>query len=367
MSRILADIKGFGRQYLRSKVGAFFTFAFPILLILLFGAIYSASGTQKVSLPVQNLDGSSFSIAYLNELNNTTLVTMKMIPADANITNYINDNSLSLALQIPANFGSKIADGLGSNYSGPVLVTIYGDQSQSTFGTAVAAVEAASVSFNYKLSGTLPLVAPGPPQGLKEGYKFLDYFLPGVVGITVMTNSLFSMSTICAEYRQRGFFKLLATTKLRKYEWLISKFVFFSIILILSLLTTFAVASAAFGTHSTITLLALAMIPAGAFLFVSLGMLLGVAIKDPESGAAVANAIGFPMMFLSGSFFPLDMMPHFLQVVATALPLTYFNNGLRDTMVYGNTGGALVNLAVVLVVGLIFFVLSSRLMSWKER
>lgn len=366
MSRILADIKGFGRQYLRSKVGAFFTFAFPILLILLFGAIYSASGTQKVSLPVQNLDGSSFSVAYMNELNNTTLVNIKMIPTDANMTNYINDNSLSLALQIPANFGSKIAGGLGTNYTGPIIVTVYGDKSQSTFGTAVAAVEAASVSFNYNLSRTLPLVAPGV-QGLKEGYKFLDYFLPGVVGITVMTNSLFSMSSICAEYRQRGFFKLLATTKLRKHEWLISKFVFFSIILILSLLTTFAVASAAFGTHSSITPLALVMIPAGAFLFVSFGMLLGVAIKDPESGVAVANAIGFPMMFLSGSFFPLDMMPHFLQMVATALPLTYFNNGLRDTMVYGNTGGALMNLAVVLLVGVVFFVLSSRLMSWKER
>lgn len=366
MSRILADIKGFGRQYLRSKVGAFFTFAFPILLILLFGAIYSASGTQKVSLPVQNLDGSSFSVAYLNELNNTTLVNIRMIPADANITNYINDNSLSLALQIPADFGSRIVDGLGSNYSGPVLVTIYGDKSQSTFGTAVAAVEAASVSFNNNLSRTLPLVAPGV-QGLKEGYKFLDYFLPGVVGITVMTNSLFSMSSICAEYRQRGFFKLLATTKLRKHEWLISKFVFFSIILMLSLLTTFAVASAAFGTHSTITVLSLVMIPAGAFLFVSLGMLLGVAIKDPESGVAVANAIGFPMMFLSGSFFPLDMMPHFLQVVATALPLTYFNNGLRDTMVYGNTGGSIINLLIVVVIGFIFFLLASRLMSWKER
>jgi ABC-2 type transport system permease protein len=366
MSRILADVKGFGTQYLRSKVGAFFTFGFPIMLILLFGLIYGASGTQKVSLSVQNLDGSSYSLDYLNELNNTTLVNIKMIPADANITNYINDNSLSLALQIPADFGSKIVDNLGSNYSGPVLITLYGDKSQSTFGTAAAAVEAASVSYNYNLSRTLPLVAPNV-QGLKEGYKFLDYFLPGVIGITVMTNSLFSMASICAEYKQRGFFKLLATTKLRKHEWLLSKFVFFSIILILSLLTTFAVASVAFGTHSAITALSLVMIPAGAFLFVSLGMLLGVAIKDPESGAAVANAIGFPMMFLSGSFFPIDMFPHFLQVVATALPLTYFNNGLRDTMVYGNSGAAVVNLLVVVAVGFIFFLLASRLMSWKER
>jgi len=366
MSRILVDIKGFGRQYLRSIIGAFFTFAFPILLIVLFGSIYSGSGTQKVSLPVQNLDGSSLSVAYLNELNNTTLVNIEMIPADSNITTYINDNSLSLALQIPANFRSKIMSGLGPNYSGPVFVTVYGDKSQSTFGTAAAAVETASMSFNYNLSRTLPLVAQ-EVKGLKEGYKFLDYFLPGVIGITVMTNSLFSMSSICAEYRQRGYFKLLATTKLRKHEWLLSKFVFFSIILILSLLATFAVASVFFGTHSTITPLSLIMIPAGAFLFVSLGMLLGVAIKDPESGVAVANAIGFPMMFLSGSFFPLDMMPHFLQLIATALPLTYFNNGLRDTMVYGNTGGAIINLLIVVVIGFIFFFLASRLMSWKER
>jgi ABC-2 type transport system permease protein len=81
---------------------------------------------------------------------------------------------------------------------------------------------------------------------------------------------------------------------------------------------------------------------------------------------AIANAIGFPMMFLSGCFFSVESFPSFLQGVAAVLPLTYLNNGLRDTMVYGNDAAALVNLAVVIVSGVVITLVASRLMSWKE-
>ena len=81
----------------------------------------------------------------------------------------------------------------------------------------------------------------------------------------------------------------------------------------------------------------------------------------------VANAIGFPMMFLSGSFFPLEMMPGFLRVVAKGIPLTYMTNALRDTMLFGNNISALANLAVLVAFGTVLFVAGSRLMSWKEK
>jgi ABC-2 type transport system permease protein len=368
MSRIVSDIKGFGKQYLRSKVGAFFGFIFPILLVLLFGAIFTASGNQKVSLPVQDLDDSIESHAFIEAMNRTGLVSVETIPVDVNIRDYISDHSLTLALLIPAAFSEEIQNIIASNSSGTANVTLYGDPSQSsTFGTAEAAVETAIVGMNYYLSNAKPVIGMSPPQPASEGLKYMDFFLPGVVGITVMTNSLFSMSSLCGEYRQRNYFKLLATTKLRKHEWLISKFVFYSIILLASLITTFAVAKLAFSIESTITPLALLLIPVGAFVFVSMGMLLGVAVKDPESSAAIANAIGFPMMFLSGAFFPVSSFPSFLQVVAAVMPLTYFNNGLRDTMVYGNSISTLANLGVLLAIGLVFFVLASKLMSWKER
>jgi len=73
------------------------------------------------------------------------------------------------------------------------------------------------------------------------------------------------------------------------------------------------------------------------------------------------------MMFLSGIFFNLDGMPGYMQAISKVFPLTYFNDGLRATMIYDNTEVALVNLGIVIVLGLIFFVLGSRLLSWKER
>lgn len=366
MSRIVADFKGYAKQYLRSKVGAFFSFAFPILLILLFGAIFTSTENNKLSLPVQNLDDGPYSQAFLKALNETGVVDVKMVSPQQDLTKYISDKSLSLALLIPKNFSSDITRKVATNESGFVNVTIYGDTSSSTFGTAQAIINAAATALNYYLENAEPIISfDAKPVTAKM--TFMDFFLPGIVGITVMTTSLYSMSTLCASYKERGYFKLLATTKLKKHEWLISKFLFYSALLYVSMFATFAVGRAAFDMKSSMTPMALVLIPAGAFIFVSLGMLIGVAVKEPESSAAVANAIGFPMMFLSGAFFQLDTMPMFMQAIAAFMPLTYFNNGLRDTMVFNNTTSALANLGVLLVLGVIFFVLASRLMSWKER
>ena len=69
------------------------------------------------------------------------------------------------------------------------------------------------------------------------------------------------------------------------------------------------------------------------FAFVGLGMILTRVAREAESAAAAANAVMFPMMFLSGTFFPVEMMPEFLQKVAKVLPLFYVNEGLRASMV----------------------------------
>jgi ABC-2 type transport system permease protein len=367
MSRILSDVLNFGRQYMRNIAGPFFAFAFPILLILVFGAIFTTDDPAKVTLPVQNLDGGPYSVAYLENLSMTGIVSIEEISAEENITEYIQDESLGIALVIPETFTHDLTEALSGNGTGQVLLVVYGDETRSTYGMAVGAIHSAAEMMNYELIGAYPLVSFEPRSVVSEAFNYMDFFLPGVVGIVVMTNSLFSMTSICAEYRNRGYFKLLATTKIAKWEWLVSKFIFFTLLLIGSLVVTYAVGIAVFDMESSLTAMSMVLIAAGAFLFVSMGMLLGVAVKDPESGAAASNAIGFPMMFLSGAFFPLESMPAYLQTIAQVLPLTYLNEGLRDTMVYANNESALLNLAVLVVIALVFFVLASRMMSWKEK
>jgi ABC-2 type transport system permease protein len=367
MSRIIADITSYGKQYLRNKSAAFFLFAFPVLMILIFGAIFASSNMSKITVPVQNLDQGAYSLELLKTLNDTQVVKIKMISPDEDIAAYVKDNSLDMAILIPRNFTGQIESLMSSNGTDLAKVTLYGDPSKTTFGTIQGVLSQSLVHLNYNAAQARPLMTFDVKSVASDSYEYIDYFIPGVVGITVMTNSMYSMTQVCAEYRSRGFAKLLATTTLQKHEWLISKIAFYSIILTSSLVLTYVVGWLVFGLQATLTPLSFAFIAGGVFLFTSVGMLLGTVARDAEAGGAVANAIGFPMMFLSGAFFPLEMAPSWLQAISKVLPLTYFNDGLRDTMVFGNNASALVNLGVVLVVGVVLFVAASKLLSWKER
>jgi len=101
-------------------------------------------------------------------------------------------------------------------------------------------------------------------------------------------------------------------------------------------------------------------------MFVSLGMLVGSVSTSVESAAVVGNLVTFPMMFLSGTFFPVNSMPMWLQNVAHVLPLYYVIDGLNNVMVYGNVSAALVDLAVILVVVVVFFALAVTFFKWRE-
>jgi len=361
MNRILSDTMNFSKQYLRTKVGAFFTFMFPIILILLFGAIFSAGDGGGLSLPVQNLDAGPVSPIFLEILNQTGYFEISMIGRGENMSQYIDDNSLALALHIPSNFSSNVATAT------PVSVTLYGDITRSSFPIAQGVLNAVVNQLNYNITGGSEIVSVNIEDAGPEEFGAYDFLLPGFVGLTVMITAMFFMTSTCAEHRGRGYFKLLATTTLKKSEWLVSKFLFNSIMLILSLLATFAVGMAVFDLKASLTPVSFVLVIAGAFMFTSLGMLLGTVAKDPESANAISNAIGFPMMFLAGSFWDLSLAPAYLQAISKALPLTYLIDGLRDTMVFGNEASAAVNLGMVVVLGLVFFVMASRLMSWKEK
>ncbi len=367
MNRILADAKAFGKQYLRSRTGTFFALAFPVLIILLFGAIFSGSGTTSLPLYVQNLDNTPASWRFVSALNNTTILAYNPIPSKVNITTYIKENSLNTALLIPVGFGENVSRAQAGDPTASVTVTLYGDPTQSSYGIATSAVGGAITGFNFAVRGTLPVVHMLPATVSERGEKYIDLFLPGIIGFTLMTTPLFGMTSICAEYRTRKYFKFLATTKLSKAEWLASKILFYTVLMFVSVALIMVAGVLVFHMDGTVTPVAVLLIIAGTFEFTSLGMLLGIFIKDSETSAAIANAIGFPMMFLAGSFFPIDLFPPYLRSVANVLPLTYVNQGLHDTMVLGNDASALLDLVVTAVVGVVFFVIAARGLSWKSR
>ena len=95
-------------------------------------------------------------------------------------------------------------------------------------------------------------------------------------------------------------------------------------------------------------------------------MIIGRFVKDQETADMAGGAVTFPMMFLAGTFFSLDMMPEFMQLIAQVLPLYYVNEGLRNAMIYSDMDKTLYFTAFVLVFAAVFFIIGIILTKWKE-
>lgn len=367
MSRTLADLIAYGKQYLRSPVASFFTLAFPVVLLLVFGGVFGNPEQISLQVHVQNLDNDSdISKALIDAVNGSGVEVVTVSP-NVDLMAFIRDQSIPAALQIPEGFQREVEMALAGDPARPV-VTLHGDTSSSAFQAVEGAVWGAATGLTFALTNTTAVISV-ETQGLGGGSaqgspSSLGFFLPGIIGIMVLT-PIFMVSAISAEYRTRHYFKLMATTPLRKGEFLFSRTILIVALAFVSTLLIVLVAWLVFGEIFILTPIAIGLIAAGSVLFVAMGMALGNLAKEPEAASALANVVYFPMMFLTGTFFPLEIMPGFIQTAALFLPLTYFNNGLRDTLVFGNVSGALGNLAVVAVLAVVFFALSAWSLKWR--
>jgi ABC-2 type transport system permease protein len=149
-------------------------------------------------------------------------------------------------------------------------------------------------------------------------------------------------------------------------EWLTSKVLWYIVLSTVSFVLMVGVGILAYGAHITLTVWLIPFLIIGPMLFSSLGMLVGTVTKNPETAGVIGNIVTFPMMFLSGTFFPISIMPQYLQSIAHVLPLFYIIEGLNNVMVYANYSGAVIDLAVVAVITAVIFILAVRLFKWRE-
>src|SRR5208283_1725257 len=138
--RILSDFKVFSRGYLRNRFGLFFGLIFPVILILIFGAIFSSS-TSAVNVYVQNQDTGPFASAQMNiaqqfltSLNSTGVIKITMVPNSENFSQYLASQSASDGIIIPENFSASYLAG------NPVKVIVYGNPTSSTSSIVSGAV-----------------------------------------------------------------------------------------------------------------------------------------------------------------------------------------------------------------------------------
>jgi ABC-2 type transport system permease protein len=360
--RILAYFPSFAKGYLRNPLGLFMSLIFPVILILIFGAVFSSSGSAQAPLTVQNLDHNSpASSAFLAALNQSGAVSIQLVgPEVGNLSDYLNHHSLAAGLVIPDGFAAAIAN------RSSVHLLVYTNPSGSTAGIVLGAVQGVANGLNLKLAGGSTVVSSIDLHVGSSGFAYIDYLVPGLIGFSVLVSPMFSMVNISSTWKRDKLFRQLALTPLSRSEWLTASLAWYILLAFASAALLLGVGKAAFGAHVGLSWLTLPFLVAGPVLFVSLGLLAGSVSRTPESAGVIGNIITFPMMFLSGTFFPVSLFPAWLLPIARALPLYYVVDGLNATMVFDNVPGALVDLAIVTVVAVALAILATRVFSWRE-
>jgi len=361
--RVAAYFPAFAKGYIRNPLGLFFALIFPVILILIFGSVFSNSGSSQVPLTVQNLDNNSpASVAFLHELNLTGAVSISMVsPAVGNLSSYLSSHDLSAGLVIPDGFAADLA-----NRTLVRLLVFTNPSSGSEAGIVQGAVQGVANGENLHLAGGSEVVNPVNLNVGSQIYGYIDYLVPGLIGFSVLVSPMFSMVNISSTWKRDKLFRQLSLTPLTRSEWLIATILWYILLAFISTVLMITIGRVLFGAHVTLTLLTVPFIIVGPILFVSIGLLAGTVSTTPESAGVLGNIITFPMMFLSGTFFPVSLFPSWLVPVAHVLPLYYVIDGLSNAMVFNSPTAVYTDLLVILVLAIVFFVFATRAFSWRE-
>ena len=362
-ANLVVKLMGFYRE----KTTMFFTLAFPIILILVFGTIFMSQDNVEYHLCVQDLDQTKSSAKSIETLESAGKFKITRVDPAVNATQYVRDKRVNLVLVIPKGLErSLMRRKFFNDFTSSVTITYIYDPSSSSVATKMEILNAVLAGINQEMSGTPPFIRSVQKSMLTKKYRFIEFFIPGIIAMAVMTLSLFGTVDSDTELRQKGIIRKLSTTPISRTDWILSNILYHFILAVVSTIAMLLVSYAVFSVSLHIDAWLLAFILLDVFAFVGVGMILTRFVKEAQSAAAAANAISYPLMFLSGSFFPIELMPGFLQKFARMLPLFYVNEGLRAAMVFEDNMAALRCATIIGVFAAVVFILGILATKWEE-
>lgn len=355
------------RSFYREPTAVFFRVAFPVLLILVFGTIFMNQDNVRFDFSVQDLDQTEMSAELIRTLELSENFTLIPIDPALDAAQYAKDNKLNLVVVIPKGYEHALIRRMAQNdLDAAVTVTYIYDPSSTAVDTKIQILDAVFAQINQTMTGMPEFMTPQKSSILDKDYRFIDFFVPGIIAMTVMTASLLGAVNVNAELRQKGVIKKLSTTPITRTDWILSNVLYQVLLAVLSTASILLVSYTVFDVRLRLNLWLPVFVVLDVFAFVGIGMILTRVAKEAESAAAAANAVMFPMMFLSGTFFPVEMMPGFLQTFSRILPLYYVNEGLRASMIFTDNWLALRYAVIVGFFAALMFALGLVTTKWEE-
>jgi ABC-2 type transport system permease protein len=352
----VANIKSFTRD----RAALFWTLAFPLIFIFLFGSIFSG-GTSDRTIGFADLDTSAHSAELRTAF--AAAPNVKLVESsEEDLVNQMRDGQLSAVIVVPAGYGATI-----DAKAAPATLKVYTDPAQAAAqGATFQLVGGVLGVVNQLASGRPPAVTFTNEAVQTQDLTFISYLVPSILGMSLMQLGIFSAIPLVAD-REKHILKRLQATPLRRWQLVGSNVLMRLLISVIQTAIIVGVGAGVFDVQiSGNWLLIGLLVVLGSMTFIALGYVIASFAKTEESANGMTSVVQFPLMFLSGTFFPIDSMPDALRTVARAMPLTYLGDALRQVMVGGTPFSPLWICFVVLVGWLVVcFGVAARFFRWQ--
>ena len=298
------------REFFREPHAVFWVYGFPLILAVLLGLGFSGG---KPDPPIVDVQESPRSEKIVKLLRDQKLIVEEH-PANLCRTRFIRGTT-SLYL-IP---GEKEIEVVAESARADSILA------QKWVEAILARADAGDRATSFNV-GELS----------EPGTRYIDFLLPGLVGINLMGGGLFGIGFVLVDMRVRKLFKRLMATPVNRGDFLLSLFTARLIFLVPEMVTLLVLARWLFGVPINGSWATLALVVlCGSMAFAGIGFLMGARTEKTETASGMMNAIMLPMYILSGVFFASKRFPDWLQPLIQALPLTQLIGALREVMLEG--------------------------------
>ncbi|WP_245921786.1 ABC transporter permease [Bowmanella denitrificans] len=303
LARFWAVFKARNLEFFRDRSSLGWNLAFPILLVVGFAFIFSGDGraAYKIGVMQEGTDNSFFHLKHVEYVHYQDLILAQ---------NKLKQHQLDLLVE-------------------PTSQTYWVNRS-SPQGYFAAEL----------LTGKLPNYQRQELDGRE--IRYLDWVLPGILGMNMMFSSLFGVGYVIVRYRKSSVLKRLKATPLRAVEFLGAQILSRLFIVLCITSFVFIACNSLFDFYMLGSYLDLLLVTAlGAASMIAMGLLMASRSQSEELTGGLLNLISWPMMLLSGVWFSLEGAPQAIVQVAQLLPLTHLLEAARAIM---NDGAGLADI-----------------------
>ena len=333
------------REFLREREAVFWVFIFPVLMTFALG------------------------IAFRNTAPDKTLVAIEGAASDARVSETANVLSHSPEITAKVMSPDEAAQALRSGKVS-IVVKPQNDAFAYLFDPTRPESRTARLLVDDVLQrgkGRSDVVNVGEEKVTEPGARYVDFLVPGLIGMNLMGSGLWGLGFTVVIARSRKLLKRFAATPMRRSHYLLSFMLSRLVFLVLEVAAVIVFASLVFGFTVRGSWLSVVLITIlGGFTFSGIGLLVAARPTTIEGVSGLMNFIMLPMWLLSGTFFSSERFPQLLQPFIQALPLTALNNVLRALM---NEGASLssnwIPIAILLTWCVVSFVIALKIFKWQ--